>query len=258
MFKYRNYTFLAVLLFAFFAIASCEQQKSREISVDGYLIELDSLIEKDKTYDSIIGIYRLEVEKEMGQVLVHSEHIMERGTPEGLLNNFVADLVFEIGKELYKPIDEKQIDFCVLNYGGLRRSIPAGPVTKSTVFELLPFENEMIVVTISGEKAEELFNYLADYQYGMPVSGIKMGISNKTPKDIFINNKVFDNKRNYKVLTSDYLAGGGDNMNFFLQPLNSELIGMRVRDAIILHMERVNSKGEKISSKLDKRMHYAE
>ncbi|MBS4012209.1 MAG: 5'-nucleotidase C-terminal domain-containing protein [Bacteroidetes bacterium] len=256
MFKYRNHTIVTLSILVLLTFVSCESSRKREFVVDGYLIELDSLVEKHRYIDSVISIYRVEVDKEMGQILAHSEHVMERGTPEGLLNNFVADLVLEIGKELYKPEDGKPIDFCLLNYGGLRTSIPKGAVSKSRIFELLPFENEMIVVTISGEKTIELFNYLADYQYGMPVSGIKLGISDKKPQEILINNEAFNDKRDYKVLTSDYLANGGDNMSFFLQPKNSELIGKRVRDAIILHLERANSRGEKISSKLDQRMYY--
>ncbi|MFW5793215.1 MAG: 5'-nucleotidase C-terminal domain-containing protein [Bacteroidota bacterium] len=257
MFRYRNYLFIVgIISLIFFSSCGGEEIKDHDISVSGELIPLDSLIKKDKLVDSIINIYRIQVEQEMNQVLVHSEHVMERGTPEGLLNNFVADLVFDIGQELYKAEDGKPIDFCLLNYGGLRTSLPEGPVTKSRVFELLPFENEMIVITLSGEKTKELFEYLAESKEGMPVSNLKLGISENKPKEILIDGEQIDTSRNYKVLTSDYLAYGGDDMTFFLDPLNIELIGKRIRDAIILHMERVNEKGKKISSQLDQRIYY--
>ncbi len=188
----------------------------------------------------------------MERVIVHSEHAMEKVTPEGLLNNFVADLVFNIGTEIY----EKPIDFCLLNYGGLRTSIPEGPVTVGRVYELMPFENEMFVVTLSPERTYYLFKYLAQSEDGMPVSGIKLGIKDDYPEVIKIDGEPFDDTRNYKVLTSDYLAHGGDDMDFFLQPINYELVGMMIRDAIIKHMENVDEQGEQITSSLDERIFY--
>ena len=68
----------------------------------------------------------------------------------------------------------------------------------------------------------------------------------------------FDHKKSYKVLTSDYLASAGDHMQFFLEPENYEVVGMRIRDAIIRHMEEQNQAGKMISSQLDGRIYYAE
>lgn len=214
--------------------------------------------ETDKEQEEIILAYRESLEADMSRVLVYSEHVMERGSPEGKLNNFVADLVFGIGKEIYLPDDGKAIDFCLLNYGGLRVPLPEGEITYERVFELLPFENEMVVITLTGEKTRELFQYLAASERGMPVSGISLTIKDNEPHEVLIDGNEFDINKSYKVLTSDYLAGGGDNMNFFLQPVNYELLAKRVRDAIILHMQRVDEEGNKIKSELDGRISVVE
>lgn len=249
-----------ILLFAIIllSVTGCVEQ-TREFSVEGHTILLDSVnSSKDSAQEEIIEQYSKSLEADMNRVLVHSQHVMERGTPEGTLNNFVADLVFDIGQEIYHPQDGKPIDFCLLNYGGLRVPLPEGEITYGRVFELLPFENEMVVVTLSGEKTYQLFQYLAESSKGMPVSGIELTISNESPESIMIQGKKFNKERTYKVLTSDYLAGGGDSMNFFLQPIHYELLGMRVRDAIILHMQNVQAKGEEISAELDGRISYAQ
>jgi 2',3'-cyclic-nucleotide 2'-phosphodiesterase (5'-nucleotidase family) len=252
MTRFKGIIFISFLLFL---NISC-QNSSKEFTFEGQTILLDSnnVSVPDSVQESIIMEYRSSLEEDMNRILVYSEHVMEKNSPEGLLNNFVADLVFNIGQELYKAEDEKPIDFCLLNYGGLRVPLPQGEITYSRVFELLPFENEMVVITLSGQKTLELFNYLASASVGMPVSGIKLTIENNSPKTILVQNQKFDVNRNYKILTSDYLAGGGDSMNFFLQPINYELLGTRVRDAIIQHMEEVHSKGKKISASLDKRI----
>lgn len=250
------------ILFLFACIllvcSSCAD-RNRDFSIEGHTILLDSVNSpKDPAQEELIKQYRDSLEADMNRVLVYSEHEMERGTPEGTLNNFVADLVFEIGHEIYQPQDGKPIDFCLLNYGGLRVPLPEGEITYGRVYELLPFENEMVVVTLSGDKTYELFQYLASATQGMPVSGIELIIDDETPEIIKIQGQEFDKNQTYKVLTSDYLAGGGDSMDFFLQPIHYELLGMRVRDAIILHMQNVQARGEKISAELDGRIAYSQ
>ncbi|MEE4177259.1 MAG: 5'-nucleotidase [Bacteroides sp.] len=192
----------------------------------------------------------------MNQVLAFSPFPMRKASPEGLLNNFIADLVFEVADEFYVPEDGQKIDFCLLNYGGLRASLPEGPITKSRVFEIMPFENEMVVITLSGEKAYELFEYVASSDRGMPISGLKLGIKEGKLGHVLIQGKEFNPNQNYKVVTSDYLAEGGDRMRFFLNPLNTEVVGMRIRDAIILFMEREAASGRELFSELDGRIYF--
>ncbi len=241
--------FFVLLLF----LISCGP--SREpVYVEGevYTIDPVTIPEKDIEIDSIIAIYRYDLEQEMSQVLSYSDQTMTRGTPEGLLNNFVADLVFDIGREIYQA--DQPIDFCLLNYGGLRAPIPQGPVTMSHVFELMPFENEMVVITLSPEKTLELFDYLAASDVGMPVSGIRIKPDDGEVQQVTIGGREFNPERNYRVLTSDYLAGGGDNMTFFLEPIEYEYLGLRIRDAIIKHLKEKQQQGLSIKSRLDGRI----
>lgn len=247
--------FFSLIISTFLLLPACRQSEIPR-DVTGELILLDSINvpDPDLRIDSIIGTYRSELDKEMNQVLAHSPFAMRKASPEGLLNNFVADLVFEVASELYEPADGKAIDFCLLNYGGLRTSLPQGAITRSRVFELMPFENEMVVLTLSGEKTLELFEYVARGEQGMPVSGVRIGIKNRQLGSLQVQGKDLDLNRNYKVVTSDYLAEGGDRMRFFLDPINTEMIGMRIRDAIILYMEREEVSGRELFAELDGRI----
>ncbi len=252
---YYRISAIGRVIFLLFFLWSCDAS-IRPVYVEGSLISVDSLVApaKHSGVDSVISIYRDALEEEMNEVLAYAAKTMSRGTPEGLLNNFVADLCFEIGKELYHPDDGHHIDFALFNYGGLRASIRQGPVTRANVFELMPFENEMVVLTLSPEKTLELFDYLAEASVGMPVAGLRLSIEDSAVKDVRIGGQTFDPNRNYKVLSSDYLAGGGDNMTFFLEPVNAEILGMRIRDAIILHLQRQQKAGKEIKSSLDGRI----
>ncbi len=255
MLLYRDLKIGRVFFILFLFLSACGPSRD-PVFVEGTIYTVDSLHAPmpDPETDSIIALYRYDLEKEMTQVLAYSEQTMTRGTPEGLLNNFVADLVFETGQDIWQGAHP--IDFCLLNYGGLRAPIPEGPVTMSHAFELMPFENEMVVITLSPEKTLELFDYLAESTVGMPVSGIRLKMDDGQVQNITIGGQDFNPERNYRVLTSDYLAGGGDNMVFFLEPLGYDYLGLRIRDAIIEHLKKKHQEGLPIQSQLDGRISY--
>jgi 2',3'-cyclic-nucleotide 2'-phosphodiesterase (5'-nucleotidase family) len=229
-----------------------------EKNITGELVRVDitNAPIPDDEIDSIISFYREKLQQEMNQVIAHSPYAMHRASPEGLLNNFVADIVFEYAKAEYKSEDGLTVDFCLLNYGGLRSSLPAGDLTVGNVFELMPFDNTIVVLTLSGDKTKEIFQYLATATNGMPISGLRMGISDKKPVNVTINGQPFDESRNYKIVTSDYLSLGGDMMNFFLDPIKYEILGMQIRDAILLHMRNETKLGKEVVSKLDGRLSF--
>ncbi|MFT6027438.1 MAG: hypothetical protein ACI8P5_001701, partial [Bacteroidia bacterium] len=56
------------------------------------------------------------------------------------------------------------------------------------------------------------------------------------------------------VVTSDYLAEGGDNMNFFKDPLERIRTGIKIRDAIIDDFRVAGLSGKTLSVKLDGRI----
>ncbi len=249
--------FFSLLISILLLLPAC-RHKDLPREVTGELILLDSVNVPvpDPAIEASLEFYREEFAREMNQVIAFSPFAMRRASPEGLLNNFVSDLVLEVANELYQPEDGQDIDFGLLNYGGLRANLPAGEITRSNVFELMPFENEMVVLTLSGEKAYELFEYVASSDRGMPISGLKVGIKNGKLGNVLINGKAFDPDRNYKVVTSDYLAEGGDRMRFFLDPMNTEVLGMRIRDAIMMYMERETASGKELHAELDGRIYF--
>ena len=123
------------------------------------------------------------------------------------------------------------------------------------MYELMPFENELVVLTLSGTQTRQLLNYIAKND-GMPVSGMSLGIKNKAPGSVTIGKNGFQDGKEYRVVTSDYLAAGGDKMNFFSQPKATDSLHYKLRDAIIDHLIALNKSGKKAGSQLDGRVHY--
>lgn len=229
-----------------FFLAACSAP-AKFIKQESSLISIvvNDSVKEDASVKQLIQPYKEDLEKEMSEVLIISETIFEKAQPEGALGNLVADIVFEKGNERYRPDDFKYADFCLLNNGGLRVSLPKGEIIKGKVFELMPFENEIVVVTLSGEKISELIQYIKEVG-GQPVSGLQIKSMNQPNAQALIKGVPFDKNKNYKVITSDYLAAGGDKMEFFKNAIKVESTGYKIRDAIIDYFTNQNQKGNSL------------
>lgn len=240
-----------------FAILTACKPHALITKVESGVIALDSVsvIKEDTSALSVIKPYKEKLESQMNEVLAYSNQAMIKDNPEGLLNNFVSDLVLKKANEYYKAADSQKADMCLLNTGGLRTALPKGAITRGKVYELMPFENYLVVVTLSGVKTKQMFDYIAKFG-GMSLSGFTMGIKDALAVNVTVNEKPFDIGKNYKVVTSDYLANGGNKMYFFKDPVKREELGIKVRDAIIAYMIEENKKGNSLNAKLDNRVHY--
>jgi 2',3'-cyclic-nucleotide 2'-phosphodiesterase (5'-nucleotidase family) len=236
------------------ATSSCTStylQHSRTASVT----QLDPVrgIETDSASFFLASSYRDSLNVSMNEILAYSDQSMSKGTPESLLGNFVADIVFSTATELYSDKDTNLPDFCLLNNGGLRTSLASGPVLLRHVYELMPFDNEIVVVELSGDSVHSLFRYLADRK-GAPVSGLRIQLGDTAWTSAMIQGKPFDSTRTYRVVTSDYLARGGDGMSFFDTPVSYTSTGIKIREALIDYLRTKGGSGQTIHVELDERI----
>lgn len=205
-------------------------------SHDNDLIAVSSSV--DSAIINIIAPYQFGIEGQMSEVLTYTKNDLEKGRPQSTIGNFVTDLC----------LDYAEADICVMNNGGLRTSINKGKITRGKLYELMPFENELVILNLNQDDYLELLNYIAK-RGGEPFSGLTIVIdkdgkiiSNSWPVD-------FENGEKVRVLTSDYLANGGDNMNFFHNKKQKKL-GIKLRDVIIDYC----SKKDTIFAELDNRI----
>ncbi len=119
----------------------------------------------------------------------------------------------------------------------------------------MPFENELVVVTMTSERIENLFDFIAA-KGGVPVSGLRLTIDGQKAAQIKIGGVAYDSTKTYKVLTSDYLANGGDSYDFFLGAPR-EGTGLKVRDAVINYLVETTKAGKEIDVILDERIENA-
>lgn len=198
--------------------------------------------------------YRRQLETEMNRVIGYADMEMpkQKGKTETLLGNFVADLVLKSSATR----SGAPVNFCLLNNGGLRNSLPQGNITVGNIYELMPFDNELVVLTLRGSTVQKLADYVAAAG-GHPVSGLRMEISEQNKAyPIYIGNTLLaaDTQSLYTVVTSDYLANGGDNMSFFSEAVNTRPLGYKLRDCILDYIVSEQQAGRHIVSALDGRI----
>ena len=247
----RRSFFLYYLLAFIFACSP----KNKLSKIEQSNIELNSSNKEDSTILKVIAPYKNKMKDEMEELLIVSENEAVKGEPEGTLGNVVADIVLRQGNIYCAHGYIEKADICLLNNGGLRTPLPKGAITTGKIFELMPFENELVVLTLSGKKTLSMFNYIA-FQSGMPLAGATMTLKKGKATNILINNVAIDTSRSYRVITSDYLSNGGDKMNFFSKPEKTEALNHKIRDGIIEYLRAENKKGNTLKPTLDGRIKF--
>jgi len=242
---FKNCLLIFVTILAF---AGCNN-KLKVSKIETSNTQLNKNSEEDKEFLDVINPFKIQIDAEMNAILIVSEAEATKGQPEGELGNLVADIVLKKTRDYTTDA----VDICMLNNGGLRTSLPKGDIILGKVFELMPFENEMVLLTLSGKQTRQLFNYIGR-SGGVPLAGATATITDTNIVDIKINNKPFDEGITYNIVTSDYLAGGGDKMRFFNNPVNYKPIKHKLRDALVEYMIEENKKGNTLKPKKDGRL----
>lgn len=233
--------------------SSC-RAKYTNVSVGGTLTTLDSTFYQDSTALALIEPYKNILDIEMNEIIAYSDIDITKNQPEGLLNNFICDLLLYMCNTYYADNNVKY-DVAIFNNGGLRSAIPKGLVTVGDVYRLMPFENEAVIITISADEFLEMVNYIISTG-GIPFSGMRIVSRQKILDTLTVNGLTFDESRNYRVVTSDYLALGGDKMAFFNNPVEYKSLSVMIRDLIIEYLREQNKLGVSLHPELDGRIRY--
>lgn len=240
-------------LFCFFlAITSCKKNKTHLTKITAKTIAIDSTIQSSEKIDDTIAPYKKKLADNMSKVLSYtSEKLTRQGiNMQSNLGNLLADLCIEMATPIFKEKSNTYIDFSMFNHGGIRATIPAGKITKEHAFKLMPFENELVVAEITGNKVIELVNYFIENKVANPLSkNIELTIKENN-YSLKINGEIFDKNKTYSVLTSDFLQGGGDKMIFFKNPKKLTKLNYKVRDAIINYFKKVDTLKTSIDNRI--------
>jgi len=204
----------------------------------------------DSSVVNMLSPYKTYMSGQMEVVIGHADTTLTKMQPESTLGNFLVDAQLEAAIKT-----DRDVTAAVANYGGIRiQYISTGPITLGKIYELMPFDNVLVIADIPGDVMKRFCDHIAKAN-GWPVSGIRFDIVDKEARNIYVNDKPLDEHFIYKVAINDYMANGGDNCDF-LVPLKKETTNIFIRDALIAHVKELEAQHKPLHPKLENRLKY--
>ncbi|MDR2943386.1 MAG: 5'-nucleotidase C-terminal domain-containing protein [Treponema sp.] len=148
----------------------------------------------------------------------------------------VGNIVTDANAWYFRTVSGLDVDFVMHNGGNIRAELPKGPITRERILTILPFDNYLYIVSMSGSEIIELFNFIATIPQGnggFPQfsSDVRLSIDktsgNGVVKELTIGGEPVDANRMYRLCTNDYILGGGDGyevMKKASDPFNTSIL----------------------------------
>ena len=197
-----KYLIKTLFFISFIIFTSCNKY-AEKYNYNYERIEIDSFYKKDSLFESFITPFRENIEKDLYTPYAYS--VKNYNKKDGELNtaigNMMADAVYKLSNPIFKSLTGENIDMVLLNYGGIRSSISIGNINKKTAYNIMPFENDVVVT--------------------------------KQKSETKVNNKLIRNTEYYNVATSNFLLNGGDKMDFFSNSIKNTKLNYKIRDLLI-------------------------
>jgi len=226
---------------------------------DYKLVPIDSKVQENASIVSIIKPYNDEITKKMSEVI--GEALVDMNgkradvrSKETNLGDYIADWMKEIAGA----------DIAITNGGGIRDSMPKGPITIGTVYTVLPFDNYLNLLELKGSDViaglENGFSQVESGAGRFPqISGIRVKVNLKNPpgkrvvEATLADGTPLDPNKVYKVVTNDFMTAGGDGYTAFTNALSIKIVtGNYMRDDLVSYI-RANPK---VSKEVDGRITY--
>lgn len=187
----------------------------------------------DTAVARVVAAWEANVRPISERVVVAFAAPMERARGEFALGNLVADATrIATGAEA-----------SLVNNGSIRRDMPAGPITYGTLYELQPFQNELVRVEVTGAQLRAaLENALSGETPGAHISGMTVTWDPAAPAGSRVRSIRLDGGRTVgdadrvTLGLTEFLATGGDRYVF---PATMTRTGLVDLDALVAYLQRL-------------------
>jgi len=173
--------------------------------------------------------YRQKLQDSFSTVIATTTAKLVKKRPGGSLGNLVTASLWEfIKKNSTSSSQAPAPQFILMNYGGIRlKEINEGKLTIQSIYELLPFENTLVRVQITGAELKNLLQQLNK------IGGWPMKFNTKKYSEL----KDIQDRMRFELITNNYIAQGGDNCTI-LKKLPQEDTGVLLRDIVINYLRK--------------------
>ena len=220
-----------------------------DVQYQDYRLEEKSSAD-DAALEEILSPYRVKMDRQMNEVLIVSTKQMSLSGPESTLGNFSADAT-EIMAERYL---KTEVHFAIHNSSGLRiKTIGKGDITLSHIYQLMPFDNTLVTVELSGDEVQKLSNFMAS-KGGWPSSAsLTYEIVDDNALNVKIDGKAIDPAGTYVMATNNYIIESA-NYQDYLKAKEITTTNVYVRDAVAEYLRSLAAEGLQYEPVLDKRV----
>ena len=233
----RRLTIYPLLIAIFFAVSCNTSYQAQNVQYSNYKIQQNA--GSSGTLTSIVKPYSDSVNKLMNAVIGYNEVLIERKRPANMLGYFITDAYLEMARQKVNA----KVDAAFMNSGGIRLpELPAGAITQGKIYELMPFDNLLVLLKMKGSLLKQYLDTLAAND-GVIESGITMDIQNRTVQNVMVNGKPLDLNADYTIAHSDYVVMNSN----LLKNINRTTNGYLLRDAIIDYVKSIHGQGKKIT-----------
>ena len=220
----------------------------RIVSTTSEMMMVDSTLDaiQDTTYLQYLTPIKAELEQALNTPIGYAPEIMIVHQPECNMLNWASDALWAMAQQRYP----EKVDMAVVNIGGMRCEWAAGDITQRHIFELMPFDNELVVLTMTGDEILNLCNVFVQ-RGGEGVAGLRMKARNGKLISATIAGKPILPTAYYTVATSDYLSQGNDGMTPLAQYQDLWRSEEKIRDLYIEYVQQVKTVQAVIDGRMD-------
>ena len=234
---------ILLLLVALITVFSCKQDAFLT-RIEGERLEINDSLTGSQEIEDFIAPYREHVNKGLDSTLAYAvdTYTKNDGELNTAIGNFMADAVKEQSNTVFKSRTGNDIDIVMLNHGGIRSIISKGNVTARTAYQIMPFENSVVVTELNGKAVKSLVQYLVKAKRAHPISGLSIKVNSDFELvESLVDGNEIDEDKIYYVATNDYLYNGGDNMAFFRESDTLHILDYKVRNTLIDYFVKVDT-----------------
>lgn len=230
-----------------FLAFSCSSPVDYQLSYTWSPVEINTEVAESEQIEAIISPYRVKMDSMMGEVIGYAAHdLTTEGAYESTLGTFVTELLV---KQSMLSFDQK-VDVAIMNHhGGLRAPINQGAITLGEVFEVMPFENETILLEIPGDSLTKVIQFIGQSGRSM-IWPASFQVSESGVSNILVNGQDVEPEKIYILSVSDYLANGGSGFYMLKDLKRVALEPVKIRDMIIQEIRQQSAKGDSIDTQI--------
>ena len=247
---------LLAILFPLLVNLGCHTGSAQKTSpvfvwdrLEGSRVVMDSTLAADPAIEQYVAPYRQRLQQMMATVIGHAAEDLYRARPDGPLNRFISEAMLE----QVKNYTTDTVQVAVTNIGGIRANISAGPIRLGKIYEVLPFENELVVVVLTGEQLLQLAREIAEVG-GECIAGMTLFVRDGELIRAVLDTGHIHPQQSYRVVTTDYLSAPGRQRLGTLSRGKRIFLGVKHRQAIIDAIRERQQRGEPIRDPAKKRV----